>query len=330
MTNLYLNYSILCYFCQSVLDYLRGGTLKGGGYVDHNKQIELLTKDTNARQDVSFRFSNTDIRYIKQLYSRIVQQEYKLCGLPWRYDILRADEIFDTTWQIMEVAASALIPRAFNKCYSVNFDDYACESVAAHTATMSILLDRALAFKGGPWYNYRELMEAVRRHDLPENVIGDISDNGDRDDAAKSSFENIYWDTYSKLSPKSNRDFERSVNSLLREMNDKSTKPGRMLYLADKASAILTALCHDYHHIEVCMSIYDESASATDKLAMSLCENRVSDMCKASEMWTIGFFQTRGTVRYDTIGFFAAIIIMATLQVHQKWYSWRVPTYPHK
>lgn len=298
--------------------------------MDNTKQIELLNRDINARQDVSLRFSSTDISSIKRMYSKVIRQEYNFCGLPWRYDLLQVDRIFDITWQIMEVAASSLIPRAFNECYAVSFEEYARESVAAHTATMSVILDRALAFKGGPWYNYRELMEAVRRHDLPENVIGDISDNGNRDDAAKSSAENTYWSTYSKLSPNSSREFERAVNTLLKQMNDKSTKPGRMLYLADKTSAIINALCHDYHHIDICMSINDESASVLDQLAMSLCENRDADLCRASEMWTIGFFQSRGTVRYDTIGFFAAIIIMATLQVHQKWYKWRIPFYPPK
>lgn len=252
--------------------------------------------------------------------------------------INNAGEFLNITSQILEIGYLALVPRIYITRYNMAKDYSAFESVSAHTLLVQTMVDRALALKYSPGFkrttdrfSYREIMEAIRRHDLPEIVIGDQSDNGTRDDKGLAKEEHQYWRFFSKLSPKREMDFEKKVNSLLLDMQKQHSTTGRMLYTADKAALIIMALCCDYKKIGPTMHLNDLTASANEIADMHTCDNcNKSGYFNGSEMWTVDFLRTRKLYQYDDNGFFTALIVMATLATHHnKWYHWREQDYAH-
>lgn len=250
--------------------------------------------------------------------------------------ISNADEFLDITSQILEVGYLALVPRGYIIRYNMAETYQAFESVSAHTLLMQTMVDRALALKYNPGfkrttdrYSYREITEAIRRHDLPEIIIKDQPDNGTRDDKGLAKEEHRYWRFFSKLSPKREVDFEKKVNALLHDMEEQRSSTGRILYVADKAAAIIIALCCDLKKVGPTMRLNDPTASINEVSAMQTCDRcNKNGYFRASEMWTVDFFKTRKLYQYDDNGFFTALIVMATLATHRnKWYSWREQDY---
>lgn len=265
-------------------------------------------------------------------FSRIMTKEAKLAHKYW--EIPPVSEIFKVIQQINEVAESSSILRSYNGRYNLTDDKYAYESVSAHTNLCYIILDRCLSYMYGPKMNlipdgctYRELMEAIRRHDLPENVIGDIPDNGGVNVAEKRSSEKRYFDAFSSYSPFREDNFERNVNRLLREMDFQSSLMGRVLYMADKTSAIIITLWHDSQNRHPLMMPNSDNISERDATEMRLCDKKINGGYRASEMWTIDFLKVRNLVQYDDTGYFTALIVAYTLQVNGRWYKWRERDY---
>ena len=180
---------------------------------------------------------------ILSLYQSIMKNEKKANQRVWSRSVYKADEINDVALRLLEVAKLSLISRSFNQFYHLSNASIAYESVGAHTNLMMALVDCAIKFECDDLisvesiygFNYREIMEAVRRHDLPENEIGDIPDDGRRDDRAKAIEEQEYWRKYSSMSPASDIIFETHVNSILNFMNKRTSTVGRLLHIADKA-----------------------------------------------------------------------------------------------
>ena len=183
-------------------------------------------------------------------------------------------------------------------------------------------------------YSYREIIEAIRRHDLPENVIGDIPDNGNRNDQELAIIERKYQEQYSKYCTWNDVEFEENVLSLLDQANEKDTFLGRFIYLADKISAILEVLSYDLANQanrsirKPMMHISSKNASNYDKKEMEVCDYSKNGFRKASEMWTVDFFKIRKMPQYDDTGYFTAIVVIATLYVKGgQWYNWRYDDY---
>ena len=207
---------------------------------------------------------------------------------------------------------------------------------------MQVIIDRVLSYEYGPYFEktkdgfaYREIMEVTRRHDLPENVIGDIADNGARDEARKAAIENEYLHAFSQESPSREIIFEDRVRQLQCNMDKKLTFSGRLLYVADKVSALLTTLSYDAENASPTMPTNFEGASPKEIRTMDLCEFRTECTgkngkyyrCRASEMWTIDYFKIRKLYQYDDTGLITAILIMYSLIVNGKWYAWREADY---
>ena len=275
-----------------------------------------------------------EVEDLKREYERIIEQEKLLLGSSESYIPLSSEEAYNTTYQILEIASSALVPRGYNSIYNVTDENIAYESVSAHTNLGLALIDRFWMFVYGPdaikttdGYSYREVMEAFRRHDLPENIIGDIPDNSSRDDSKKAIAEQDYWQSFSECSPERENESEKRIAELLEAMGKHKTKTGNMLYTADKISAIIITLCYDYHGISPRKSKHGPENSARDLRAMSLCDFCEQDMCKASEMWTTDYLKLRKIIKFDQYGYFTSIMVMLTLIVNQKWYDWREKDY---
>ena len=253
------------------------------------------------------------------------------------------DEILGLTNQIREVAKSSTVPRSCSTRYSPKtIEKIAPESVGSHTNLMATIIDRVLAHRYGSYFSqtednftYREIMEVARRHDLPENVIGDIPDNGNRHNSELAITERAYHKEFIKNSPSKELKFEERIKKLQDSMNLKNSFSGRLLYAADKVSAIIHVLELDSMSYSPVLSTTDKNLSSAELEAMKICDYRYehhglagpSTDFKASELWTIDYFKTRKLYDYDDTGLITAILIMDTILINGKWYDWRRKDY---
>ena len=200
---------------------------------------------------------------------------------------------------------------------------------------MAVLIDRALNFYykteeeliAQEGYTYREIMETVRLHDLPENLIGDIPDNDSGDTEAKRHKEKFYYEAISITYMPRDYDFRKKVWCLLDEMEEKSSNIGKLLYCADKAAAVLITLQYDDNGTPPLLKANRKTNTKRDLEEMLICDKKEHNRCYASEMWTIDWFKARKLIDFDIYGFFTSIIIMRTLQVNGRWYDWREKDY---
>ena len=268
------------------------------------------------------------------VFSKVMENEQILSPHSWYLGSLSADIIMKDLQYIAEFIALSTLPRAYNhERYNKPQLHVAPESVASHTLLVALIVDRALDFIYKPdfkttrdGYTREEVREAVLRHDLPENAIGDIPDDGTRNDIELGKNERDFW---ARFSAHSNRDkgFEKKVYRLLKEMQSKSSRTGCLIYVADKAAAILRTLYEDDIGEPARMSIDYQDASQRDRQAMTICDDKTDNKCRASEMWTISYFKTARTINCDKTGYITALIVMMTLYVNNKWYSWRAEDY---
>ncbi|MBQ9180650.1 hypothetical protein IJ135_00960 [Candidatus Saccharibacteria bacterium] len=254
-----------------------------------------------------------------------------------------AEDFYRIAKQLMEVAKSSLVLRSYVNRYGLSNAATADESVGAHTNLVLALIDKALDFYYGPTfgepdgefprtldgYSYREITEAVRLHDLPENEIGDIPDNGSGNEFKKRIDEDHYYATFMREYPEGRSGFAKRVKGLIDSMNQHDSLTGRMIYMADKTAAILITLTYDSVGASPVMSRKDEHASPRDLEEMNIADWVSEDGFhhRASEMWTIDHLRIRKLSEYDDTQFFVAIIIMYTLMVNGKWYDWREEDY---
>ena len=282
-------------------------------------------------------------------YRRIMVEELKIIN---RYpthnlvkkedlNIIGAAEIESATWRLSQIAESSFVPRSYIHYYGLSEDPLTNESVSAHTNLVLALVEEALDYyygkdfgePGSKWartidgYTRREIMEAARMHDLPENVSGDVPDNGNRDNEAKDREEAEFYYNYTRSYTRGKTKFGDNVLSLLLQMRNPNSPTGRLLYMADKTAALLITLQYDEVSLPPTMDYNNPLASERDKKEMELCDYKENDKYRASEMWAIDYFKMRRISDQDDYGFFTAIVVMRTLEVNGKWYSWREKDY---
>ena len=268
-------------------------------------------------------------------YMNIIKKEEALAGKDWsRLRNTLPSEIYNIAWRAMEAADLALLQRSYIERYHLAQEQVAWASVAAHTYIMETVLDSAINFccdEDATYYtfgySYRVLMEAARRHDLPELETGDIPDNGDRDDVAKNEEEREYHVRYRCLAPPREKEFEEKVKEVLAQMAAQSSLAGRLLYLADKISAIPETLAYDMAGLSPVKYWNDDDISNHDREIMSFCTCHGTGAYKASEVWTASYIK-RGLTKMDDTGFFTAMMVMITLIANKgEWYGWREKDY---
>lgn len=283
---------------------------------------------------------NADEFDFTEAYSKIMAAETKLARDRddyWEYPI--AEEMYGVARQILEFAKAGTVPRSYVSRYGLTRDrgkTIAYESDGAHTNLMSAIVDRALRFRYGilPQFTedghaYHSVMEAVRRHDLPENDTGDIPDDGNRDEEAKIRAEREFQAEFAGYSANQETRTDRGVAHLLHEMEGRTSPTGKLLYLADKVSAVIIVLTYDQLGRPPLRRLTDSYLTDRDRQEIALCDSAFGgDAYLASEMWTIDYFQGRSLVEYDDTGWFTALVVAATLLVRQDWYRWREEHYP--
>ena len=259
-------------------------------------------------------------------------------------DVMKnAEDIYHAVWRIFETTRASFVPRSYNLSYNLTDSNIVYESVAAHTNMVIAIATEALDFlydgdfgilikkgrgKTVDGYSYREIMEAIRLHDLPENITGDLPDNGGRDEDEKRFQEAKYLKDYLDTYPDMANTTRSSALDLLGHMDNRDTATGKLIYLSDKVAALMVTLCLDYLEKPPMISKDSIYASERDHQEMEMCDFSLDQhVFKASEMWAIDFFVIRELVKFDEDFFFTALIVMATLMVNDKWYSWREKMY---
>lgn len=241
------------------------------------------------------------------------------------------NSIKNTAKRILEIAENSTVLRCGNRIGHLTRDTIAYESDGAHTNLVRAIANYALDFVYGwgesPGFTRREIDEAILIHDLPENVFDDIPDNGSRDELQKLKDENAYYAKFLEYYEPYDRTFVVHIAQLLCEMNAKSTEIGRIIYLADKLSAIIMMLAYDNLDMLPRANPSESSLSSVSRTEINLCELRKDNSILLSELWTVDFLFGRELNQYDDTGFFTALLVMATLLVHDKWYQWREDQY---
>lgn len=274
-------------------------------------------------------------------YINIMAKEREVAarGASW-CPILDANEAQETAARLIEVVANSFVKRGYNEKYHVSGYAVMSESVGAHTNLVSDIIRKYLRYEYGDFtgltsdgYDFLTVLEAVGRHDLPENKTGDIPDDGNRDEAAKKETEYQYLHWYSGLGPSRDANFEKGVAKLLHEMEEKCSVTGRALYMADKISALIVTLylgsCDSLATPYITMD--DRSATKRDLMEIEIIRQADGDMnprrhFKAAEMWAVDYFISREIEQYDDNGFFTALVVMTTLLLNNnEWYQWRTP-----
>lgn len=266
---------------------------------------------------------------IMQEYDRIMAKENELRSNLIPLANLEAGKVYRYVSRLIEVAKSSLVIRSYIEKYNLDDSPIAFESVSAHTNLVMAIADIALVNKHftEDTYSYREIMEAIRLHDLPENNTGDIPDNGNFDIEEKHVLEQEYYKKFFKNHQDENAQFTVNVKNLLTSMEKKDSPIGCLIYLADKIAAIFMTLFYDSIEYPAVINTRQSDLSIRDRKEMSLCDWHEDGFYRASEMWTLDFFRMRETWQFDHSGFFTAIIVMYTLMVNGKWYSWREEDY---
>lgn len=286
---------------------------------------------SDLKFDSFFNISNSEIA---PLYSEIIKKEQQLSGRDsWDDGIKNANDIANATKRIMEHATQSIITRSYNSDYGLSNDLITFESDAAHVNLMCTVLDFALAFKyrdfpAGIIPYYREIMNAARRHDLPENLFGDSADNNSRDEKAKRATDRIYQTTYDDLEVSYEHIFDTRVSKLVNGMDNLQTPHERLLKCADKAVAVLMTLCLKFHGFPATILRHSRAVSKLNRQQMRICRRNARQyVFEASELWTVDYLVLRRFDLLDSTGFITAVLIMATLMVNKEWYPWREKKY---
>lgn len=284
---------------------------------------------------------------IFQSYQAIMREEIRIRGMKnWMIHykkVVDEPEIFyNMVWRIFEVTKLGFLPRSYNKPYGLSDTEFIYESVGSHTNLALSILEQAITFQFGeqfsryhdlPFYtpdgySYRDMIECMSMHDLAENEIGDIPDNGAMDEEEKDKLEYKYFRDYIESYPGDQVTRRSNLLALFRSMQRHDSATGNLLYLSDKMAALIVTLCLDSIGKSPMIGKDSEYLSARDCVEMGMCDFTAEDgKCKASEMWAIDFFEMRHIVDLDKSFFFTALIVMATLMVNGRWYDWRTKIY---
>ena len=245
-----------------------------------------------------------------------------------------------------EVSRNATVLRSYNNFYHLTDAKIAYESDAGHTLLASWLMLCYLSYVQKVSYTNEFLFSfffAMLIHDLPENIIGDIPDDGGHDRLDKPRIELLYWSDLLELLPKDRQNLAPYILSVLTGMSSANTVEREFCYLADKVSAPIATLtldclakfAHDhpdtvnqnYLDISPRKHFTDPNVSERDFSEMAICDYDAGGYYKASEMWTIDFLHARKIADHDHSGFFTALLVMYTLMINGGWYNWRQKDY---
>ena len=277
---------------------------------------------------------------IHEKYSQIIKEEMRFIDSKKDCRIYNPTYMCSLAYQILQVAQNSTVLRCCGPMGHLTDDTVAYESVGAHTNLVDTLVTSGLNHIYGwgvnpPNYDRCTISAASKIHDLPENILGDTPNNSlhKKDEEKKSRIEDFYWENYTALYPDDAP--SELILQLVKEMRTQSSPEGRLLYTADKLSAIIAALHYDQLFLQdkiphpPMAHPSDPEISPENRAAMAVADlEPFIGHFLLSEIWTADFLSQRKLTQFDDSGFFTAILIMATLICHDSaWYSWRDKEY---
>lgn len=208
------------------------------------------------------------------------------------------------------------------------------ESVSAHTTLTMALVRDILNYIYGinfaytvDGYTMGEAMEVAFRHDLAEVITGDTPDNKTRDESQKHTIESQFLKHYSELTLPGQDNFETNVKRLHQEFEHRSMPTGRVIAIADKASAILSVQGLRNHGIRLQVSPTSPLVAPNDRLAMQIIDGQTSKAYDVDELWAVSYFETRHFIDFDDTGIMTELLILHTLKTRHTWFDWRAQRY---
>ena len=176
-----------------------------------------------------------DFSSLEQKFQYIMKFE-NLIAFNGMWQVYDTKEIYNIAKKVMEIGKNSFVLRGYNGSYGLTMRSQSCayESVGAHTNLLTEIVDQFLVYSFGenvdrklPFgHKYRNIMNAVRRHDLPENEIGDIPDNGSGNVDEKQRLERQYYFNFSLLTNDYEIESEIEINGNKRkyEVNNAYTR----------------------------------------------------------------------------------------------------------
>ena len=296
---------------------------------------------------IPINFEKLDTKTIFSKYGQIMSSERKIRPVihmgniimrPKNLDKLKVPaEIFAIAERIYCNAGLNFVPRSYNGSYGLSKTEITYESVGAHTNLVGAIAEEAMDFFYGhgfgytertiDGYLYQDVIDAIHAHDLAELKYGDLADNGSHDKDSKFESELLYLQKYLETYPMAVRHEKTAILKLFKEMETQSSHTGKVIYLADKAAALIATLYLDSIKCSPMIRMSSSYASDRDKSEMRSCDRSYDGAYKASEMWAVDYFVERKIVDIDESLFFTALIVMMTLIVNGRWYNWREKFY---
>ena len=224
------------------------------------------------------------------------------------------------------VKQQAEVIRSGFACYGIyqvvggKYDRMRSESDLEHAAGLT-----ALVMSFSMWYpelipaeDRLTFMQTAMIHDLGEIATGDIPDNGTRDAAAKDRAELEVMNSFAELLPAAEI---KDTLALFTEFQQRSTRRGKILYLADKLEAVLQTFFYEAEGRVGWLGL-EPSYRPSDR------DIEYSDATKDSttaSTWSYHFYQiTRELSAEDSeiVDPFIEVLAEAALSVRGKWFDW--------
>lgn len=214
--------------------------------------------------------------------------------------------------QLSQVIRSGFgVARVYPYDPRVKFDQTRSESVLEHIAGVTNLLILVAVYFPDviSWQKLPELIVTSQHHEIGENIIGDLADDGRRDEAAKNRIEAAAMEKYCANLPDP---FGQNLNASFRELQQKDSEAGQIVFCADKNEAPLQGL------------IYEAEGRRGDVIyRMSEQDRRFAEITGTTslvDIWACHVLQlTRGMYGAEI---FEGILRAAVIDVRGKWFDW--------
>ena len=192
------------------------------------------------------------------------------------------------------------------------YDEGRSESDAEHTLGTLILLRLISEFQPEVLekLNYRELNDVLLLHEIGEIELGDIPDDGSRNEDFKNQTEYRVAESFVKVF--GNR---RRIMHIFKNFQKRARRTGELLYMIDKAEAILQGLIYEKQgrggHL------FKKPAEVTERDRLSYEATGRDDLV---DIWAYGFVKRSRKFRFYEQIF--SIIEEAVIDVRGKSFDW--------
>ena len=166
-----------------------------------------------------------------------------------------------------------------------------------------------------PYCEQSDYLDMLRLHEMGENVLGDIPDNGNRDETAKDEAEFAYLSMYLKFYPEA---YRSKMLIIFKEMQTKATERGRTLYCIDKTEAILQNLIYERQGRGG--DLNKRLTFITEPTTRDKWEYEMTGSSKPADMWSFAFFKK--CEDYEHIKVFRDIIVLAAREIRGELFNW--------